>query len=75
MANLTIHTQEGRYYMIYSRPEAEPRAVQVQGYFYPVNSDDEVELREHTYYAEPSSASPALKQYLRFARKQVKEMG
>lgn len=71
--NRTINTPEGRYYLIYHRPQAEPRAVQVEGYFYPVDSDSEIEISEHTYYAE-DSISEALKQYLRKAQQEVKGM-
>lgn len=68
--NKTIHTPEGRFYLVYFRPEAEPNAVQVEGYFYPNDTDQEIEIKEYTYYAEPSISS-ALKDYIRRARREI----
>lgn len=62
----------GEFYLIYTRPEADENAVQVQGYFYPADQDDEIEFPEFTYYAEPSIKN-ALDQYVARMKRQMKE--
>jgi hypothetical protein len=69
--NKTIKTPEGEFDLEYFRPEAEPRAVQVEGYFYPANSDDEIELGEFTFYGEPSIEN-ALADYMSRAKRIIK---
>lgn len=68
----TIKKPEGNYYLIYSRPEAEPRAVQVEGAFYPADGGEEIDLPEFTYYGEESIQS-ALDSFIRRAQRTIKE--
>jgi len=69
--NKTIKKTEGEYYLIYSRPEAEPRAVQVEGAFYPADGGEEIDLPEFTYYGEESIQN-ALDSFIRRAQRTIK---
>jgi hypothetical protein len=52
----------GTLVLTYHRPEAEPRAVQIDGYWHD-NSGSEIELDQRTYYAQDSDQN-ALENYL-----------
>jgi hypothetical protein len=56
----------GEVSLLWFRPEAEPRAIQIEGYFYP-DKGGEIRLPERTYYAEASESS-AVTHYLRLAQ-------